>query len=162
MKKVLNWTVVGWLAFAFIILQEIHPIHTQLNDIEARFLGLSKAVISKSRSRNEKSGEITQVTEPTKEVRKKISMPSGQQLSASNLSAGKGASEPQKQSKKITKFGEEALGNKIDVEYTERRIGESRNATEKYSEKTNLKHGPAQRNHIDIIDLYISIHQKNK
>ena len=38
MKKVFNWTVVGWLAFAFIILYEIHPIHTQLNDIEARFL----------------------------------------------------------------------------------------------------------------------------
>ena len=160
MKKVFNWTVMGWLAFAFIIFQEFNPIKTQLNDIEAYLLGVSGGFISESRFRNEKSGEITKVPRPAGEVRKKISKPFDQHFSTLNSLTETGHSEPR--SKGIKTIQPDGLGpsEKSDIQSTEKQVGVSMNAKKDRSEKHNMNHRTPQKKNIDLIDLYLLIHQE--
>ena len=159
MKKVFNWTVMGWLAFAFIIFQEFNPIKTQLNDIEAYLFGVSGAFISESKFRNEKSGGITKVPRPAGEVRKKISKPFDQQLSTLNSLSETGHPEPR--SKSIKTIQPDGLGpsKKSNIQSTEKQVGASMNAKKDHSEKPNMNQRTSQKKNIDLIDLYLLIHQ---
>ena len=160
MKKVSNWTVMGWLAFAFIIFQEFNPIKTQLNDIEAQLLGFSGAIISESGFRNEKSGGITKVPRSADEVGKKIAKPFDQQLSTRNSSSEKGHSEPiKKNSIKTIQSDGPGPSIKSDIQSTEKQVGASMNTRKDHSEELDVNQRASRNKNIDLVDLYFSIHQ---
>mgnify|MGYP001377925768 CR=1 FL=1 len=159
MKKVFNWTVLGWLAFAFIIFQEFNPIKTQLDDIEAYLLGVSEAFISESSFRNEKLGGITKVPRTAGEVRKKISKPFDQQLSTLNSISETGHSEPRSKSIKTIQPDELGPSKNSDIQSTEKQVRASVNAKKDRSEKPDQNQRTSQKKNIYLIDLYLLIHE---
>ena len=160
MKKVFNWTVMGWLAFAFIISQEFDPIKSHLDDIRAQLLGSSGPTNSEFRFRNDKSSGFATEPLPTNEVTKKISKPSGRELSTLKSSSKNGL--PESKIKKIEKIPltEIRPSNDPNSPYKEQKVEESNNSKKYNNEKTHTAQNPPQQKNIDLIDLYYTIHQE--